>query len=196
MGQGFTTTRKHDSLEHDKDKCINNKIIKKYIDELNYRYKLQFLKIVKLEDKLKNKKLKKITNVDINNIKKIIKLKSDLASIMMNDSYYGNIIKHYHKCYELKDNTYYNDYKIFINNTIFILFQNEYIREKYKKNNTIKNLSDKTKEKMKRFKINIFKFAEILNININSVKERSYKQMKELNEYIIEYNKQLKNKEL
>ena len=32
--------------------------------------------------------------------------------------------------------------------------------------------------------------------NITSVKERSYKQMKELNKHIIEYNEQIKNKEL
>ena len=48
MGQGFTTTRRHDSLEYDKEKCTNNKLIKNYINELNYRYKSQFLKIVKL----------------------------------------------------------------------------------------------------------------------------------------------------
>jgi hypothetical protein len=192
MGQGFTTTRIHDSLEYDKEKCTDNKLIKNYINELNYRYKLQFLKIVKLEEKIKNKKLKKITNGDINNIKKIIKLKSDLASIMMNDNYYDTMIKYYHKCHELKDSEYYSEYKLFINNTLFILFQNDYIREKYKKNTTMKN----TKEKMKRFKINIIKFAEILNINITSVKERSYKQMKELNKHIIEYNEQLKNKEM
>jgi hypothetical protein len=191
MGQGFTTTRRHDSLEHDTEKCTNNKLIKNYINELNYRYKSQFLKIVKLEEKLKNKKLKKITNGDINNIKKIIKLKSDLASIMMNDTYYDTMIKYYRKCYEIKDSEYYSDYKLFINNTLFILFQNDYIRQKYKKNNTVKN----TKEKMKKFMVNILKFAEMLNINITSVRERSYKQMKEINGYIIEYNKQIKNKD-